>query len=217
MKYLRKYERFVQENENENDFSFLLNDCMPFIELLRKNRDYLTLLYHNTRNSYINDEVKNYGYIKLPHKDRIKPRDTDIRLHELMSDLFLEKFSWNPRVSSIFCHNNLYHEKGAFGKQYIILPVGEFKYVWSPKIADPFVMLWGTLNLDSDETRHNYVVDEDMQKARQMITDYVDSCIDTDFDKYLISKNEIMIHAEAYYLIDYSYVGQIRDMIYEIH
>lgn len=33
--------------------------------------------------------------------------------------------------------------------------------------------------------------------------------------KYL-SKNEIMIHAEAYYLIDYSYVGKIRDMIYEI-
>lgn len=210
MKYLRKYERFVQENENEIDFSFLLNDCMPFIELLRKNNNKnYALLYHNTYNGYIYDGVKNYGYIKLPHKDRIKPRDTDIRLHKLMSDLFLEKFSWNPRVSSIFCHNNLYH---AFGKQYIILPVGEFKYVWSPKIADPFMMIWGKFKLDSDAN----VVDEDMQKARQMITDYVDSCIDTDFDKYLISKNEIMIHAEAYYLIDYSYVGKIRDMIYEI-
>ncbi len=67
----------------------------------------------------------------IPRKNR-KPTDTNIQVHEMVDDLFYEKFGWKPRSEGVFTSPDINIADG-YGKTYIFLPANGYKYVYSTK------------------------------------------------------------------------------------
>jgi hypothetical protein len=89
-------------------------------------------------------------YKKWVRQDR-KPLSTTVKMHKVIDDYFFEKFNVRARSQGIFC----YGEEGRkyteeFGSLYAVFPIGEFKYVWSPKVKD---LTYALGNLTSAELK----------------------------------------------------------------
>jgi len=74
--------------------------------------------------------------VEKTRKDR-RPTATPQAIHELSDNYFYEKFGIKPRSEGTFATRSYGQAKG-FGVPAVIFPVGEFKYVWSPKVADMY-------------------------------------------------------------------------------
>ena len=74
--------------------------------------------------------IVGYG---IPRLDR-KPKDTHQVVHEMADEWFLKKFGWRARSQGLFVSTKEY--VGLYGDKYIIFPVGDYKYVFSPKVHD---------------------------------------------------------------------------------
>lgn len=137
MKYLKHFE----ELNNTNNIEKILSDCAPFIKQLKEcnNNEFL---YHSTKSGDIKINIEKDGIYKLNPIVRTAPRDMPIVLHEYLGVELGEKFGWNPRTEAIFAHTDNFKNAHYYGDKFMIFPIGEYKYVWSTKISDPYLILW---------------------------------------------------------------------------
>jgi len=256
---MKNYNRFIVES-----YKFLDNvyeDCAPIIKELRecketyenicfdpntghekgydcgKNR----LIYH-TDNTYRN--ISHYHIIN--HMERDFPTDTPLYIHEYISELFDKKLGWNPRCDAIFTHNSqlqiqidtgsFVYDNNNFGKKYILLPIGEYKYAYSETVGDLFDVLWHkfpfvkenqhkqrTLEYIKDliKSRVNAAVDGDddtvlneLYDIKEFVESYVDNIKTDDLCTWLSKSTELMLRAEKYYLINMDYEDEIKNYIW---
>jgi len=142
MKYLKHFE----ELNNTNNIEKILSDCAPFIKQLKECNSN-NLLYHSTKSGNIKINIEQYGIYKLNPRVRETPRDMPIVLHEYLGDNLIKKFGWNPRTEAIFAHPDNFNNAHYYGQKFIIFPIGEYKYVWSPKFSDPYLVLWSKYDI----------------------------------------------------------------------
>jgi hypothetical protein len=94
-----------------------------FIKLIEKD----IFFYRGTR-------IERSYRILTPRKDRY-PRDTPDLWHNLLDEEFKRKFGWRVRSEGIFTNTNLESTR-FFGYGMIFIPIGKYKYVYSPYISD---------------------------------------------------------------------------------
>lgn len=93
-------------------------------------------------------------------RSRRKPKDSSPTLHKMMNMMIQQVGGVANRSNSAFVTAN-YGEASAYGNAYIAIPVGEFRYTWSPEWQD-----W-QVAFDEDYAMEDVI---DLKKIRQKLT-----------------------------------------------
>lgn len=57
-------------------------------------------------------------------------------LQKIFDEFFYKKFRWKPRSEGVFTIGDIKSIRGVYGIPYIFVPIGEYKYLWSPDVDD---------------------------------------------------------------------------------
>jgi hypothetical protein len=138
------------------------------------------------------------------------PKDIPMSVHTILNDKFEHKFEY-PYRNGLFATGAeeiaLTYSK-VNGVSYIIFPIGDFSFIWSPTIYDLYSELDG---FSADEF-------DDEAEYREQIDKIVNSYKDEALLTAIQSSREIMIWCEAYYAIraNHPKLDELRAILYEI-
>lgn len=116
------------------------------------------------------------------------PKSTSRNIHDRLNQHLFQKFGIKFR-NGIYATGD-YNQADDYGKVYRFIPVGDFKFCWSPKIKDIFLELNIVMNTNNDPDYLNYKIDE-----------MVDTYRTTDLKAAIMSHNEIMFACKESFLI----------------
>lgn len=176
----------------------IIADCRPYFDLINNDVDNLKL-YRGLQMASVTkraEEVAKSVYIADVRKDR-EPLNTPVRLHKLIDSWMEENLGSKFRSQSIFCCGN-YYTAMSFGTPHVIIPIGEFKYAWSPYLEDLYsdveeiAHAANKANCDWDHAEHQAL--HTLNNA-----DYRTNNLKLAISEY--DKNEIMIECDRYYII----------------
>jgi len=201
MSRLIKYIVNEKYSEINKQLDKILSECKPMVEMVRKSG--YNYVYRSSKSEYPLGKRKISG--------ERKPRYIDKELHEILGGWSKEKFGWNMREDGLFCGSlDLFPHT----YNYIIFPIGTFKYAVHPDIDNLWSFfnkgLWSGYKEPRDEEEKDYY--EKMEKDMKV-----------EFDKYRdkglhnIMKSdkdwEVIIKCKEYYPIDISYEDIITERL----
>jgi hypothetical protein len=213
---LQKYLINDSKNEDIEWYSKFYKDCKPYITDWVKCRA-PNFLYRNVNNSY-----KSFG-IKRSYVDKgRKPADTPLELHNFFNDYFYDKFRWKVRngVAAI----GIPFKSGQYGGEpHLFFPIGNYKFVWSPKIGDLFTHFDSMRMLDPPDEEDCCFDDSDWEEQLEVMRDnYYDSrqhamddlkYTDKNLKRAIESHNEIYFNCKKYYVINMRYGNILEKLI----
>ena len=187
-----KFLNYLTEDEKMPDIVRLIKrDCKPWLStissLIGTGKCFIR---HVTMKNYVTNITK-----FTPRTDR-EPRDSSQKLHDLVDNELFKKFNWKPRsegvfvwpvkkISSLDVFDGLYN---------VFYPIGEFKYVWSPKIKDLF-----NLQLQVLKSPDEY------------IKSYTNKNLLKTFKGQLNFGQEVMFKCDSYYLVNAKFIGLLKE------
>ena len=172
----------------------IIQDCKPFINEvidIEENVIYRGLQMESFK--VRSETIASNVFKAKVRKDRV-PLNTKTFIHKSIDDWMNIHFGKKYRSQSIFCAADRKTVLN-FGKPYIILPIGQFSYVWSPFIEDLYS---DVVEINSNKfTEHNVdeKLDEILENAQYKNTDLTDAIIN-------YPSHEIMIECEEYYAFE---------------
>ena len=173
----------------------ILNDCSYYFKI--NGRPVESPPLYRGSQKFITD----YEII-TPRKNR-KPLDTPIEIHRALDKLFYNKFKWNVRSEGIFTTGSR-GSASEYGQPYIVLPIGKFKYVWSPYIRDLHSKLVNTGVLYSRGGKSKVIMEKD--EYIPILEDLVSKYRNDDLNHAIYTQNEISIKCDEYYMINENYL-----------
>lgn len=199
--------------------SEITKDCKPFLKVMSNNGNPLWI--------YSGRVKHDDWYVDKVRTDR-KPRDTHPEIHEDLDDMFRDVFGYPARSASMFVSGD-FGVVAQYGNEYFIFPKGNFKYLWSPDIADLYVNIKSTVLFTSavSDPRFRSIknplllhyitlvmnVFPDASKSEILIqakADYyehlmkiVDSYSNRDYGAATQSRREIMLHCNEYIAVNH--------------
>lgn len=195
---MKLFEIVVQENAKEF-IEQVVKDCRPFLKAKRAGQ----LVFRGMKSF---DE---FIYNKPVRKNRT-PLNTPAKLHDIIDQFFKKKFGYYFRSNAIFVTGD-YNEAIGYGDAYAIYPIGDFQFLWSQEVDDLFIELKRLLQKDSLSIKYfkpNAKHNEESKKAldEYLNNKFIDAIKDLNYQNmHLVSaiesKNEIMIHCDAYHAI----------------
>ena len=156
-----------------------------------------------------------------------KPRDTDIKAHDILNRLSKERFGWEVRnamfattsfdVAKSYTQNNSYTEKET--EVYLFIPIGEFDFAYSIFIDDLYNVLesnpvcsfpyWSKVFHDGE--KDEMIVKEWITKRKEFLSQLIDEYETTDLVGAV--DVEVSFKCEYYYLVDIRYTDLIKKLI----
>jgi len=131
-----------------------------------------------------------------PRKDR-KPTDTPKEIHNKLDSLFQKKFGWKVRSEGVFVTGSR-----------------SFKYIWSPSISDLTVYLERGVHVLMRVHGKEKIIMEP-EEYNKILKNTVNKYKSTDFEDAILSRNEIMIKCDKYYLINENFLDiKYRDLFW---
>lgn len=106
----------------------MAKNCQPFLKEI-KQHNIKKFIYRGTNKKIIDIEKI------IPRKNR-KPKDMSPNLQKIFDEFFYKKFRWKPRSEGVFTIGDIKSIRGVYGIPYIFVPIGEYKYLWSPDVDD---------------------------------------------------------------------------------
>ena len=250
MKYLKTYE--------SKKFESIIDKIkdLPIIEDLRKCKKLYTkwvynedfddmdevegrmLMFHTMDE---NNDKGSREFKEYKHKKRKKSTDTPMVLHKYVGELLQKNIGWNPREDALFVHNDqLQSGEDEYvytnvGVKYIVLPIGEYKLVYSDIVNDLWTILYENFSIfnlsdylefwddfprliDGEvEEQKNGVNDDWRDKQILEIYDFLDqyaTSMKSNLCEWLGSDSEAMIKANSYYLIHPHYEQELIKYIW---
>src|SRR5574343_276984 len=132
-----------------------------------------------------------------------KPLDSTKIQHEMMDKMFLKHFGWKARSEGVFASfMHAYDGSTYYGTQYVFFPLGEYKYIWSPAVAD------ATQTIEVCTTKYR------SKKSTITKGDYlkkIEDCFKittfktTDLNDASFSNSEVMFKCDSYLLLNKKY------------
>ncbi|WP_300760221.1 hypothetical protein [Janthinobacterium sp.] len=159
------------------------------------------------------DYIKPYAKITLPsgkvvdvgitavRKDR-RSRDLPTVAHDAFNTWMKDTFDIDGRTGSAFVLGEAAEETASgYGYLYVVIPQGEFKYLWSPKVNDLFRTY---VNSGIKDHLHRLTQSGEMDVFQSIVNATMDTLDyrDTDLPQALQSTSEIMVECE-YLLVVY--------------
>jgi len=149
---------------------------------------------------------------KKPRKDRT-PIDTPKEIHKKLDELFKKEFGWKARSEGVFVTGSR-SQAGMYGDPHIVLPIGKFKYVWSPSIPDLTVYLERDVHVLMRIHGKEEIIMEP-EEYNKILKNTVNKYKSTDFENAILSRNEIIIKCDRYYLINENFLDiKYRDLFW---
>lgn len=174
-------------------------DCAQYL----KEIDYS--LYDHMLYRGVVDTTKKY-IAKTVRLENRKPKDINLSLHNQINEYFIKNYGAPFRNSiHVTADEPQAYEYAAggynTGSVYIIFPVGQFEYLWSPKISD---MLDAAMGHDLQRYGSNVSdEDRDLKKLEKYWERFKDGALSTyqttDLVAAIKSGNEVMIRCKEYY------------------
>ncbi|WP_300760228.1 hypothetical protein [Janthinobacterium sp.] len=171
---------FLNEDTNPADLTALLRECMPFIRQ-SKGAPIYRGLSNPTGGITIDTPEGELTAYRMPVRTDRRPLHTDQYTHSTTDWWLNSRFGWRPRSSGLFVTGRS-QVASIYGPTYIILPRGNFHFVWSPDVQD--LMFYQLEKGDDNDTvlaGFNYQ--------------------NTDLESAIQSGNEIMIGCRDFYAI----------------
>jgi hypothetical protein len=205
-----KFQQYIIEAKNvtNTDILNIRRKCQPFISWQKSQPEPLPI--------YRGKSIIGAVTIVTRRKDR-EPLNTRKIINKEFDNLFNVKFHWKPRAEGVFTCGNQSTAAG-YGRPALFFPIGKYTYVWSDQHEDLFLThnmsdanykhIWRTGGMGSKE--YEWKSDESKQEVIKLLQELVDDCIDTDLDKAIKSKHEIMFNVDKYYLV-YEDIGPFED------
>lgn len=109
----------------------ITRDCKQFLKQMEGR-----LALRGTRSSANNGLANQYLFKRSVRDDR-KGMNTRPELQAEYDRWFNQHFGVKPRSAGIFTTGSAKEAK-SYGTVYAVFPIGEFKYIWSPKVDDLF-------------------------------------------------------------------------------
>lgn len=187
---------------------YIKTNCKPW---LSKTQNGKLIAYRGSRTLAGSGKA----FVKATRTDR-KPKDTGLNRHETFNNLIAVAGGTANRSNSLFCTSSP-NQAASYGTVYVMFPVGNFKYTWSPKYRD-----W-TNDLEEDEieeyflkrTVANSLYDMPRRTDRKKVLqnpksynlDRVKKAIitNTGLDKALRMTTEIMVQCSGAVYVQYAF------------
>ena len=193
---------FLREEDDFDFAEFLHRECQPYIEAAKGAGLAMRGISQagpviNSFNTPSGRYPTQIHYMKV-RKDR-KSLSTPEVYHHAIEGWMKDKFGISGRKGSVFVVGERSQAALAdYGSEYIVIPRGEFRFVWSQKVVD----LYDTMLMEFGVAFKNG--NEKMAPPSDVV-EYMDDLDyrDDDFPGALASGNEIMIECDAYYAIPY--------------
>ena len=182
---IKLYTKFLEDVDNEKlelatvsheeMIISLKRDCRPFLDILKKSNGFLYRIASNS--------VPAYKQFVVPTNR--SPRDFNKYTHDLLNKKLFDKFGIFGRSEVAFATNNPTQFE-LEGQVYLIFPIGDFKYLYNPKVSDLIV------NFTSNSTIREIVKDRDKSNkisAAYNRLGFQDTPLDSEYDIYQINKS----------------------------
>ena len=220
---MSRLKQYIIEGKEKDIILKLKRDCKPFLDQLHDR-----FLYRGTGKPVI--DIRKYK----PRKNR-RPRDISILVHTIFDKLFKEKFGWKARSEGVFTTGDQVLAS-RYGKDTLFFPIGQFKYLWSPKVDDlyakipgnefPFSIIKTALYTDEDITvdkylkrlfnknRTEFTTNLSYKKFKKLIIDktterikpYINDFTNTNLSQGIKSGHEIAFLCSSYYVVSSKYL-----------
>ena len=174
------FKEFLSEGVSKS-IDEIITECQPYVQQ-SKGEFIFRGIKHPTGEVHIRDT--NITAFRMDVRTDRHPRDSDQFTHNESDKYLRDKFGIAGRSQALFVTGSPSVAEG-YGPIHVIIPRGEFKFIWSPKIGD----LYG-IEFDSREDAEQAMADFEYQT--------------TDLYDAIESRNEIMISCKDYYAIPYN-------------
>lgn len=206
---MKTFKQYLREEEDggKKIVALLQKDCAPFMKVLRRggfmyrginslnHDDAVLTVEHN------GDEIPVYK--KSVRTDR-RPLNTSEEGQKLYDAWFEKRFGYKVRAESMFCFpEDMKQSVDQYGTPCLVFPIGDFQYVWSPKVRD--------LQIYADEaTDYSGYADEAgielmLNKAGYKSTGLASALSD--------NSSEIMVRCKSYYAIPVEFTIDIHELV----
>ncbi len=182
-------------------------DCKKFINEFRN---------ENTRILRIDRKKKSWRITPLMTRNKRKPTDTPKEISDIFDNEFKKKFGWKARTENvIFCWIANENIKPFSNFRYVF-PVGDYKYVWSPKVNDLYQKLFSTSKMINAGLSDKITNDPEVIKYAEKTfkNELINTYINKDITKYFgIEYTEVMINCKKYYLVSPSVIKEVNEKL----
>lgn len=200
------FKQYLAEGEEDGGkkiVALLQKDCAPFMkECVRGGFLYRGINSLNHGDAVLTvehngDEIPVYK--KSVRQDR-RPLNTSEEGQAMYDKWFEKKFGYKVRAESMFCFpEDMKQNIDQYGSECLVFPIGDFQYVWSPKVADLQMYAGERLGYASE-----IEVMLMLNKAGYKSTGLVSA---------LGSRSEIMVRCKSYYAIPVEFTFDIHDLV----
>lgn len=192
------FKQFLNENESTViTLEEMLSECKPFIQQADGQFIYRGMKSPTGEITISTPVGDRAAYRMEVRKDR-RPLDTDIETHNFADEWMKREFGIAGRSQALFVTGDANSAKG-YGDPYIILPRGDFKFIWSQHVAD-----MADLHFPRGAEKEDII-----SKAGYQTTDLA---------KAISSYNEIMINCVDFYAIPNGFTTRqiLKDAFHEM-
>jgi hypothetical protein len=211
---------FEEEQKLSSIIDIVRRDCQPYLQALDKP------LFRGilTNKSKSLTKIEDGFYKGDVRKDR-KPKDSSLEFHNLLDQYFEEKSGIKFRSNSLFCSFKR-SVTGGYGDAFLIFPIGDFSYAWSPIFEDPYDEIYNSYiehwNLPDKPYEYAQRVAKDMKidaagneslpVFKKVLGKFGDQLfnINKNINQAIGKDNEIMLHCNSYYAVDTSLMSDYR-------
>jgi hypothetical protein len=176
------------------------HQCQPFIKAVGGIKNVIEMpLYRGIKSPDKLVKLHDGLFLGTMRSDR-KPRSTGSDYHKYINNFFSEKFD-TPYRNGVFVTGHS-DQATFYGKVYQMIPVGEFKYCWSPSVSD----LYHTLEPYFDnynhwvDTEHGYEY-QIPEKVKTSLAGILNSYKETGLKEAINTHHEVMIWCHNYLLV----------------
>lgn len=187
---------------------FVAEHCKPWLQAVDYDLDQYPI-YRGMRPVSATYQVPNIPdlFVKPGHYDERRPADTPYQFHDILNKKFKGKFGI-PFRNGVFAIGSPKHAND-YGPVYRIIPMGNFKFCWSPKINDLYLNLFDVkrnkkealfgpnVHLTSDMSNHSQKELSDM--CDTIVATYTDKNIKQAINSY----HEIMLWCDNYLIVEH--------------
>lgn len=117
------------QEEIDTIIKIIKDNCQPFLDQIQS----LDLSQHRLYRGM--QSYSKYGSRQV-HNNR-PPVSTDLRVHKIMDEWFLQNVGFRARSEAVFGTGD-YDTASLYGTVYSIFPIGEFKFCWSENVSDMY-------------------------------------------------------------------------------
>ncbi len=96
-----------------------------------------------------------------------RPSDTPNQIHKALNERMVKQFGHPFRTASLFCTNQISQAR-FYGDAYVVLPQGNFTYLWSPTVRDGYAYFDGSHLLRYLQKHGQHVLDADPEFAEDV-------------------------------------------------